>query len=555
MSFRLVHHDTPRPARPRVRVPSIKPGARRVVRPSAVSRNVRLFLSPPCQGGIEGGRTTPKNLPQPLLGKEGSKKRHDLFKNITRLAIIAWALALVLMVSVAHAQTETIRIDVKLRTGGALTGMVVDHTDHGLVMVTDGTPYVFAWEELEADNACTTRRDLMTLERGGEDRLTSEDHLRLGRFALRHGRSGFAVRAFRQAGRLDPSSVEPAREALARFREEQEVEDRAEPDASDHALKPTRDEEVEPGLAERIDAELANRPALAPLPAAEARKRVLGTYRKFGAKVQEVIGKDVVLVESAHFLIWTDWEPRYRDRLARWTESMYESLSEAFGLAATDEVFLAKCPVFCWRTKGRFHRFARHFDGYDVTNAIGYTRSIEANGHVHVVLLRQGRSAADFDRFAWTLVHEGTHAFVHRLFTTRLIPHWVNEGLAELTAERILGDRCPAGENAALLARQYVRYDWPIRELLRSTGPIEVYDYPLAHSIVALLEDSGRERFAGFIRDLKDGRALEDALDSSYDHLTFEELEARWRSSVHRTDPESKAHADDSSRLPWATGG
>jgi hypothetical protein len=455
----------------------------------------------------------------------------------------------------AYAQTETIRVDVKLRTGGSLSGPVVDHTDHGLVIVAEGAPYVFAWEELEADSACITRRALVVLQRGGQERLTAEDYLLLGRFGLRHGCRAFAIDAFRDAERLDPRFSKIVAEALGEPFQEEDPSERFRRDKAGRPSDPERHEPGAAGLAARLDAELTGvGPTLVPEAGDDVRERVLDVYRTFGTKVQEVLGEDVALVESEHFLIWTDWEPRYRDRLARRAESMYRSLSEAFGIAPTQHVFLAKCPIFCWAGKARFRRFARYFDGYDGQHAVGYTRSIESSGHVHVVLLRQGRSPADFDRFAWTLVHEGTHAFVHRLYTPRLIPHWVNEGLAELTAERILGDRCPAGENAALLARQYVRYDWPIEKLLRGTGPIGVDEYPLAHSVVALLEASGRDRFAGFIKDLKSGHGLEEALAACYDALTLEELETRWRWSVRQADPKPATRPEDSSRLPWADG-
>jgi hypothetical protein len=258
----------------------------------------------------------------------------------------------------------------------------------------------------------------------------------------------------------------------------------------------------------------------------------MDAYRTFGEKVREVMGKDVVLLESDHFLIWTDWERKYRDRLTGWAETMDAALREQFDLRAADEVFLAKCPVFCWRSKARFQKFARYFDGYAGSNAVGYTRSIEKNGHVHVVLLRQGRKEADFDRFACTLVHEGSHAFMHRLYSTRLIPHWVNEGYAELTAERVLGEHCDAAEKAALLARQFVRYDWPLGGMLDRAAPVEVYEYPLAHSLVTYLEGLGRRRFAGFVKSLKEGRTVAEALAADYDGMTLEQLEANWRAAI-----------------------
>jgi len=286
--------------------------------------------------------------------------------------------------------------------------------------------------------------------------------------------------------------------------------------------------------------QIADDTVLAAHPSPETRTRVMEAYRTFGEKVREVMGKDVALVETDHFLIWTDWEKKYRDRLTGWTEAMYAALGEQFNLKATDEVFLAKCPVYCWRSKARFQKFARYFDGYDGSNAVGYTRSIEKNGHVHVVLLRQGQTEPDFDRFASTLVHEGSHAFLHRLYSTRLIPHWVNEGYAELIAERVLGEHCDAAEKAALLARQYVRYDWPLAGMLESTAPIEVYEYPLAHSLVAHLESLGRQRFAGFIRSLKEGRTTAEALGANYDGMSLEGLEASWRAATRAADASSQ---------------
>jgi len=151
---------------------------------------------------------------------------------------------------------------------------------------------------------------------------------------------------------------------------------------------------------------------------------------------------------------------------------------------------------------------------------------------VHLVLLQQGRTPADLDRFACTLVHEGTHAFVHRLYAPRLIPPWVNEGLAEYMAEEVLRERCPAGEKAVLLRRQYARYGWSLGGMLGDLDPLKVHQYPLAHSLVAYLQEHGQERFAGFIRSLKEGRTAAQALAANYDGLTLAGLEANWRSAV-----------------------
>jgi hypothetical protein len=268
-----------------------------------------------------------------------------------------------------------------------------------------------------------------------------------------------------------------------------------------------------------------------PPPGPDVESQLGDAYLQFGTKVQEVLGKDVSLLESEHFLVWTDWEKRYHARLPAWCEAMYDALRRQFDLRPDELVFPAKCPVFCFRSKARFRKFARYFDAYDGVSSVGYTRSVERHGHVHVVLLRQGKTELDFDAFACTLVHEGTHAFVHRLYTHRLIPHWVNEGLAELMAERVLGDRCDAGETARLLAKQYARYDWPLSGFFESPSAVDVHQYPLAHSVVAYLESLGEPKFASFVRSLKEGRSTPEALSEVYG-LTFAELERDWKSAI-----------------------
>ncbi len=432
----------------------------------------------------------------------------------------------------ARGQTETIRVDLKLRAGGSLSGLVVDHSEHALVLVHEQKPYLFSWIELEFGSAYAVKRALLVHQRGGEDKLTAQDAFDLGRLALRHDRNDVAAQAFRDAERLNRELKEPILRAFDDYRAAKEkggVDNSPFEDEATNSLPDDGDG------GNSSDTEYSTFPdagtVLMGRPTEEVRAKLMEAYRTFGHKVQEVMGKDVVLLESEHFLIWTDWEKKYRDNLTNWAEAMYAALGAQFDLAPADEVFPAKCPMFCWRSKARFRKFARYFDGFEGSNAVGYTRSIEKNGHVHVVLRRQGRTAADFDLFAGTLVHEGTHAFLHRLYSSRLIPHWVNEGYAELVSERVLGARCDAGGKAALLARQFVRYDWPLNGLLESTAPIQVYEYPLAHSLIAHLEALGRQRFSGFIQGLKNGQTTAEALAANYDGMTLDQLERNWRSA------------------------
>jgi hypothetical protein len=449
----------------------------------------------------------------------------------------------------APTDLATISLTLKLRTGGQLTGAVLDHDKQAIVLLSENTPYVFAWSELDAGSALTAKRTLLAGQRGGIERLSADDHFSLGMFAIEHGRNDLASNEFDLARKLRPQLAAKIKEAYAQFRRASESTRTIEPAELPVIAKFDKDDEANPQGADRgDDANFGPSPSAytwEQLPAAshQVRAYVREVYLRFGEKVREVMGADIRLVESDHFLIWTDWGPREQTKLTHWCESMYAALCARFGLDANEDIFLAKCPVFCFRSKARFRKFARDFDGYDAKNAIGYTRSIEQNGHVHMAFARMGSTPADYDRFACTLVHEGTHAFLHRVYGFSLLPHWVNEGYAELTAERVLGDRCPAGENATLLARQYARFDWPVGSILNRTSTIEIHEYPLAHSVVAYLEAKNPSRFANLIRDLKNGMDLKQALASNFDDLTFAGLEQNWKESIRAVSTESDKKA------------
>lgn len=431
----------------------------------------------------------------------------------------------------ASAQSTTISLDIKLETGGGLTGLVVDHDEHGVVVVAQETPYVFAWDDLEAASAYRARLALLGLTRGGADRLTAQDHFALGSYMLWRRRPVAARREFDEAVALDPAFAQRVEQAYAANRERGE----AAPEALEGAGNGNA-----PGSGPP-EATLAERIALA-LPGGTAgegaaldprvREQVRQVYETFGAQVRGVMGGGVGLIETEHFLIWTDCDAPTRKLLPHWCEAMYAALCAQFGLDPVGDVFLAKCPVFCWRSKARFLKFARTFDGHDGRDAVGYSRSVPESGHVHVVLYQQGPSETQRRRFACTLVHEGTHAFVHRLGGGRLIPNWVNEGLAELMTERVLGEDSYAGETSALLARQYVRYDWPLQGLLESTGTIAVQEYPLAHSVVAFLDAKGEGRLRAFVLGLREGLSTQDALGQAYEGMTSDKLEQGWREEV-----------------------
>ena len=455
----------------------------------------------------------------------------------------SWLVALVVASSLNALAAEpgwqhTLEITVDLYTGGAVTGLLVDTDDRAVVVVHDNIPYAFPWRDIKSASACRVREAALLMEHGPRGDWNARVHLTLGRFALDRGEREQAKRSFANARKLDPAVERDIRQAYraynAHCQQRQELY-RLEETTLTGKGKTSEPDTPKPASSQAQPRDAGAKPATA-VPQ-QTRQKYHEAYLTFGNKVREVLGDDIELIESDHFLIWTDWAPRRRDLLTSWCEQMYGALCNEFQLDPNEPIFLDKCPVFCFRTEQRFQKFAQYFDGYAGTNAAGYTRSIQENGHVHVVVLRRGTSPEDFDRFACTLVHEGTHAFVHRLFTSQLIPHWVNEGCAEWTTQRVLGARSTAEATAHLLDRQIVRYDWAIDHIIKQTGPLGIHEYPIAYSLVCHLQAAGRDRFTGFLRDLKSGQSVVAALAANFDGLTPGQFEASWRASIRAADP------------------
>lgn len=476
-----------------------------------------------------------------------------MFRKLNRVWVVTIFVA---VAGEAAAQTHkaTTPIDVELRSGGRISGFLVAEGPEGVVLIHDDTPFALSWLEMDSAAAYRTKWFLMRVERG-RDLFHAEDYFAMGQFALRIGRRDLAANEFAKAAELDPSMRLLARGATYKHNS---LENALEKQTHPFNLLPVSGDEDAPAEvpeAEDLESVTADVTGKLARPASdEGRVKLLEAYKKFGAKVSSHLQGELYLLETDHFLIWTDWHAKHHGLLSLWAERMYEALREQFRLPENAQIFLAKCPMFVFRSKVRFTKFARDFDDNDVSDALGYTRSIAENGHVHMALFRTGSTAADFDLFAWTLTHEGTHAFLHRLYDTKLIPHWINEGLAEYVSEKVLDKRVPAKENADLLAVQYVTYDWPIDTLLRSAGPIDVEYYPIAHSVIESLAKRGDEPFSEFIRDLKKGASVQEALAARFDGLTLQQLEANWRKEVKASIPAPPAD-DGSSRLPWLKGG
>lgn len=448
---------------------------------------------------------------------------------ITRLLLCV----LPTMVSNGVASDDAARPEIRLTmiTGAEVTGPLISFSNELVVLEVDGFPSAIGFDSIETDSACRISFELHTRLRGGRDRLTAADHYALGLFTLRRNRYALARRRFAQAGRLDASYRQRSDDALAAHRRSRRQAAQVpglEPDDNEAALLA--------GSASLRSESAGPDEASTGVPGSDierARPRIIAGYKSVGERIREQVGGDLVLLETPHFLIWTDWAKAEHDALRSWCEAMYTVVSRRFGMPPQANVFPGKCPVFCMRSKKRFRKVARLLDDYDATDALGYTSS-SSNGHVHVVVRRQGGSIAGRDAFAATLIHETTHAFLHRYRTYKRVAPWLNEGLANFVAETVLGERCSNAETAAAAARAIVDGGHSIEAIFSNDDALDARYYPVAHSLVAFLIERDAEAFARLIDDIKLGQPVEDALERQY-HMNLPALDAEWR-RAHRTD-------------------
>lgn len=450
-----------------------------------------------------------------------------------RLRAILWLVLPVLLASAVDLAGEPVVpsakviVTLKLKYRGQITGPVLEYDDDQITIEYNQAPMGFVWADLKTPSAYQARKKLLIAERGGKNFLTADDYFGLGMFGLSRDNPMLARQEFDRAIKLDRSFDARAKEAFDEYRERKRRRPQARlPESHDQKARHDRDKLLTDRPGE--DHGPLKYEQLPP----EVNEKIIEKLRE---RAREIMAQfeELVMIETPHFIILTDWNESDRKALVKWVERMYEELCDQFDFPPTDNIWLGKCPIYCFRAQSAYVKFARQIDHYEAEHARGYARTA-TNGYVHIVVYRPGRSVADYDRFATTLVHEGAHAFVHRYHSHGLIGGWISEGLANLIAEKVLNDHCTTGEEAHSVARQYVLQGKSIQDLLAQTGSMPGHDYPVAHSVVEFLIHRDRKAFVQTIIDVKQGQDIEAAIAANYNGMAYSDLEKEWTQYVMR---------------------
>jgi len=338
------------------------------------------------------------------------------------------------------------RIEFRMSDGVRITGTLTKWDNHSI----DGSFGRRAWSDIRAEDAWNLYAALA-------DRDRAADWVNLGRIMLIVGEDDRAEHAFRRARTIDPTVA--ADIVLARRAVEEELKRRAEAQRlAEEAKLRTISPEAGPWKSEPW-----------PILSAQDRANAATAVKARAEAILTNAGMTITPVETDLIVLYSDAP---RAEAALWVirlERAYKRLARLFEIHSSQNVFHGKAIVFVFTDHDRYRLVEAeafkqlvprgaiglcHFDGPDVYLCF----------HQH----------EDPDRQLWELIHQFTHAFMHRMVSPARLPAWANEGLAHVIAsEEMAGtllekDRRAQGldfirsgaSTFDLLNRTYEQFEW-----------------------------------------------------------------------------------------------
>jgi hypothetical protein len=215
-------------------------------------------------------------------------------------------------------------------------------------------------------------------------------------------------------------------------------------------------------------------------------------------------------------------------------EQAYTAVKNQFDSGTADAVFFGVLPIYMFAKQGDFQRYAKEFDAFDAPGELlgYYSGTNRGVGHMAMWKPKTGKDdqatrQAEIE-WAYILTHEFTHAFIARYRTYAIIPHWLNEGVAEVVAHT----QFTSGYNLYAFVRDREAKDNRVlKDILRDKGRLKGDDYPVVQTVVEYLQGIRRDAFLPFFNDIKDGMDPEKALKANYD-MNYDQLEEAWRRQI-----------------------
>lgn len=232
-------------------------------------------------------------------------------------------------------------------------------------------------------------------------------------------------------------------------------------------------------------------------------------------------------VETEYFSFVTDLTPAEADGYIVYLDAMYAELCKAFGLPPEKNIWAGKCVVFAFRSKQTYLAFEAEVMKVSST-AIANTQGLCHQNSDGTVIFAGYKGDNNF--FGHVLVHETSHGFVHRYLSSARAPSWLNEGMADWLAEKVVKGQKIKNRQRMSAAQVKKKGDWGgVLTIERITGE----QYGICSVLVEILvaRDKGKGRFKDFIDSIKEGQSAQQSLKEHFG-ITYAELKGIYGQTI-----------------------
>lgn len=245
----------------------------------------------------------------------------------------------------------------------------------------------------------------------------------------------------------------------------------------------------------------------------EDHKKAIAEYKEFLVKVGKFFSaRAMKFRETKYFLFYTNLPPAEVNLISKRLDAMYEQLRNAFGIPPGTNIWRGKCVIIAFYHQQDFQLFESKFMGQKVSSSVHGLAHSFGSGKVIIGCYR----GKDFNYFAQVLVHETSHGFVHRYFSSARVPTWINEGMADWIANAVVPKaRQIRDKQAKAIAR--MRTTRSLGGNFFVDGGIESWQYGVASHITEFMLRGGNGlKYRSFIEDIKKGYTWQESLKRNY---------------------------------------
>lgn len=216
--------------------------------------------------------------------------------------------------------------------------------------------------------------------------------------------------------------------------------------------------------------------------------------------------------ETQFFIVYTDMPFAQIGGYIANLDSMYQQLCTLFSIPKDTNIWVGKCPVFCFLNREHFVQFEATMMDNPQTQGIAGLNHQYSDGKVMTSVYRGDNPVF----FAALLVHETSHGFLHRIRSSGRIPVWMNEGLAEWISQVVV-PQSDHVQGRFAEALPILRMQGSLGgDFLDDSGRIESWQYGAAAMLTQFLISNDANAYRAMITAIKEGYTWQEALDVTY---------------------------------------